>query len=444
MSKILWSDRGAEIHPASTADYLPLEKLRALQLSRLSATLNRAYEKIPHFNQRCNAQEVTPDDLQSFADLAKFPFTVKTDLRDEYPFGLFASEMTDIVRLHASSGTTGKPIVVAYTQSDIKVWAKVMARSLVCGGVHKGDILQNAYGYGLFTGGLGMHYGAEELGATVIPISGGNTERQIMLMHDFGATAIACTPSYFLHLLEVAKALKVDIYNSPLRVGFFGAEPWTDEMRQYIETAAGIKALDIYGLSEIIGPGVAQMCLAQEGLHIFEDHFYPEIIDPETLEVLPDGAEGELVITTLTKEAMPMIRYRTRDLSKIIDEPCSCGRTLRRIARISRRSDDMFIIRGVNIFPSQIEAGLLSVEETLPHYRIILRRENGLDQMIIEVEITPAAFTDKISDLEKLRHKITTAIERVINIRAEIRLIEANSLPRSEGKIKRLFDERGQ
>lgn len=440
----LWNDREGQFNPVSATDYLPIEKLRELQLQRLKAIVKWAYEKVELFRTRCNEARLTPSSIKELSDLGKFPFTVKADLRDTYPFGLFASDMTDIVRLHASSGTTGKPIVVAYTDEDIKVWSTVMARTFACAGIHKGDVLQNAYGYGLFTGGLGAHYGAEELGATVIPISGGNTERQIMLMNDFQSNAICCTPSYFLHIIEQAPKMGINIKDLPLRVGIFGAEPWTDEMGKYVEKKAGIKTIDIYGLSEIIGPGVASMCLEQEGLHIFEDHFYPEIIDPDTGEVLADGEEGELVLTTLSKRAMPMIRYRTRDITSIITEKCGCGRTIRRIRRIGRRSDDMFIIRGVNVFPSQIEAGLLTVEEAVPHYQIILTREGGLDQIGVEVELTPEAFTDKVSDLEILHKKVAQAIEKIINIRVSVRLVEPNSIPRSEGKAKRVIDKRGE
>ena len=438
----LWNDREGQLNQVSVTDYLPVEKLRELQLQRMKAVIKWAYERVELFQNRCKEARLTPDSLRELSDLGKFPFTIKADLRDTYPFGLFASDMTDIVRLHASSGTTGKPIVVAYTREDVKVWATVMARTFACGGLHKGDVIQNAYGYGLFTGGLGAHYGAEELGATVIPISGGNTDRQVMLMNDFQSNAICCTPSYFLHIIEQAPKLGINLKDLPLRVGFFGAEPWTDEMGKYVEREAGVKTIDIYGLSEIIGPGVASMCLEQEGLHIFEDHFYPEIINPETCEVLPDGEEGELVLTTLSKRAMPMIRYRTRDITSIITEKCACGRTIRRMRRIGRRSDDMFIIRGVNVFPSQIEAGLLTVEETVPHYQIILTREGGLDQITVEVELSPAAFTDKVSDLEKLHKKVAQAIEKIINIRVSVRLVEPNAIPRSQGKAKRLIDKR--
>lgn len=438
----LWNDRDGQFNPVSVTDYMPEDKLRELQLQRMKAVVKWAYERVELFRSRCDERGIGPDSIRELSDIGKFPFTIKTDLRDTYPFGLFASDMTDVVRLHASSGTTGKPIVVAYTQEDVKVWATVMARTFACGGVHKGDIIQNAYGYGLFTGGLGAHYGAEELGATVIPISGGNTERQIMLMNDFQSNAICCTPSYFLHIIEQAPKLGFNLKDLPLRVGFFGAEPWTDEMGKYVEREAGIKTIDIYGLSEIIGPGVASMCLEQDGLHIFEDHFYPEIIDPDTGEVLPEGEEGELVLTTLSKRAMPMIRYRTRDITSIITEKCACGRTIRRMRRIGRRSDDMFIIRGVNVFPSQIETGLLTVEEAVPHYQIILTREGGLDQITVEVELSPEAFTDKVSDLEKLHKKVAQAIEKIINIRVGVRLVEPNAIPRSQGKAKRLIDKR--
>jgi phenylacetate-CoA ligase len=383
-----------------------------------------------------------PKDLRSLDDVRHLPFTEKTDLRDTYPFGLFASPMREIVRLHASSGTTGKPIVVAYNQADVRVWSSVMVRSFAACGVDAGDIVQNAYGYGLFTGGLGAHYGAEALGATVIPISGGNTDRQIMVMKDFGVTVICCTPSYFLHIMERAGELGVDIKQLPLRVGVFGAEPWTEQMRRHIQEHSGIRAYDIYGLSEIIGPGVGIECEEQSGLHIFEDHFLLEIVDPATGEVLPDGQEGELVLTTLSKQAMPMIRYRTHDITAVIPEPCACGRTIRRIRRISRRSDDMFIIRGVNVYPSQVEAALLEVEGTLPHYQIILTREHGLDQMEVQVEVTPEVFSDKVGALENLHKQLASAIEHTIGLRAKVRLVEPHSIKRSEGKAKRVIDQR--
>jgi len=429
-------------HPASAPDYLPLPQLRDLQLQRLRAIVTRAYERVDLFRKRMDEHGMRPGDLKSLDDVTRLPFTVKTDLRDTYPFGLFASPMREVVRLHASSGTTGKPIVVAYTQDDINVWSSVMMRSFAACGLHAGDIIQNAYGYGLFTGGLGAHYGAEALGATVIPISGGNTERQIMVMKDFGVTAICCTPSYFIHLIERAGELGIEMKKLPLRAGVFGAEPWTEGMRKHIEANSAVKAFDIYGLSEIIGPGVGIECQYQAGLHIFEDHFLVEIVDPETDKPLPGGTEGELVLTTLSKNAMPIIRYRTHDITAIVPEQCACGRTIRRIRRIGRRSDDMFIIRGVNVFPSQIETALLAVEGTLPHYQIVLTRSKGLDNMEVQVEVTAEVFTDKISSLEGLQKKLSVAIERVINIRADVRLVEPHTIPRSEGKAKRVSDQR--
>lgn len=428
--------------PASAMDFLPLPQLRALQLSRLQFMVQRCYERVALFRQRMDERGLTPADLRSLDDLPKLPCTTKADLRDTYPFGLFASPMEEIVRFHASSGTTGKPIVVAYTQEDVNDWAQVMRRSFLACGLHAGDIIQNAYGYGLFTGGLGAHYGAEALGAGVIPISGGNTDRQIMIMKDFGVTAICCTPSYFIHLIERAGELGVNLKDLPLRAGVFGAEPWTEGMRARIQAESNVKAYDIYGLSEIIGPGVAMECLHQAGPHIFEDMFYPEVIDPETGAPVPDGVEGELVLTTLCKRAMPMIRYRTRDISALHPEPCACGRTLRRIQRIARRSDDMLILRGVNVFPSQIEAALLAVEGTLPHYQIIVDRVKGLDELEVQVEVTADFFSDTVGALEKLQKRLAHSIERVLGLRAHVRLVEPHTLQRSEGKAKRVIDKR--
>ncbi len=428
--------------PVSAPDFLPLPRLRHLQLQRLQSMVRHAYEHVSVFRQRMAERDLTPCDVRGLEDLAKLPFTQKSDLRDTYPFGLFASPMKDIVRLHASSGTTGKPIVVAYTQEDLGVWTEVMVRSFAACGLHEGDVIQNAYGYGLFTGGLGAHYGAEALGATVIPISGGNTQRQLMVMKDFDVTAICCTPSYFLHLLDQAPELGVDIRQLKLRTGVFGAEPWTESMRQCIETNSGIKAYDIYGLSEIIGPGVAMECREQAGPHIFEDFFYPEIIDPQTGAPLPDGEEGELVLTTLSKKAMPMIRYRTRDITALAQDRCACGRTLRRMKRISRRSDDMFIVRGVNVYPSQIETALLRVEGALPHYQIILTRDQGLDQLEVQVEVTPEVFADTVGALERLQGQLNKSIETTIGLRAQVRLVQSRTLQRSEGKAKRVLDQR--
>ncbi|HOC69207.1 MAG TPA: phenylacetate--CoA ligase [Candidatus Hydrogenedentes bacterium] len=437
-----WHDGGCTFHPVSAPDYLPTAQLRQLQLHRLQAVVQRSYDNVALFRHRMEELGLAPWDIQQLEDIQHLPFTIKTDLRDTYPFGLFASPMNEIVRLHASSGTTGKPIVVAYTREDLRVWSNVMVRCFAAAGLDRGDIIQNAYGYGLFTGGLGAHYGAEALGATVIPISGGNTDRQIMLMKDFGTTAICCTPSYFLRILERAAEMGIDLRELPLKAGVFGAEPWTEEMRKRIEPEANIKAYDIYGLSEIIGPGVGNECSEQHGLHIFEDHFYPEIIDPETLKPVPDGTEGELVLTTLSKQAMPMIRYRTRDITALYTEACPCGRTIRRMRRISRRSDDMFIIRGVNVYPSQIEEALLAVEGTAPHYQIVLTNDGIMDDVEVHVEVTPEVFGDTISVMEGLQKKLSASIERIINIRVKLRLVEPNTIQRSEGKAKRVLDMR--
>lgn len=429
-------------HPASATDFLPLPQLREIQLGRLRSMVQRAYERVALFRQRMEARGLTPADLQTLEDLADLPFTGKTDLRDAYPFGLFASPLEEIVRFHASSGTTGKPIVVAYTKEDLQDWSQAMLRSFAACGVHSGDIVQNAYGYGLFTGGLGAHYGAEALGASVIPISGGNTERQIMVLKDFSVTVICCTPSYFLHLVERATDLGVNMRELPLRIGVFGAEPWTENMRQRIEQESGIRAYDIYGLSEIVGPGVAMECVHQSGPHIFEDLFYPEIIDPESGAVLPEGEEGELVLTTLCKRAMPMIRYRTRDITALTRDRCPCGRTLRRICRIARRSDDMLIIRGVNLYPSQIETALLRVEGTLPHYQILIDRQRGLDTLEVQVEVTAETFSDTVGGLEKLQSKLAHSIESITGLHADVRLVAPHTLQRSEGKARRVLDKR--
>ena len=429
-------------NPVSAIDFLPVAELRKITFNRLKSIIRRAYENCTPYRQRLEEAGMIPESLQEFSDLPNFPFTTKDDLRNTYPFGFLSSPMSDVVRLHASSGTTGKPIVVGYTQEDLSLWIEVIMRAFAGCGVHQGDIIQNAFSYGLFTGGLGIHYGAEALGATVIPTSGGNTERQIMIMRDFGVTVICSTPSYFLHILERADEMGVSFHELPLRIGIFGAEPWSEAMRDHIQQKAGIKAYDIYGLSEIIGPGVACECPAQDGLHLYEDHFYPEIVDPESGNTVPDGTEGELVLTTLTKQALPMIRYRTRDITSIIPERCACGRTLRRIKRIAKRSDDMFIIRGVNVFPSQIEAALLSVEGTLPHYQIILTREKGLDQLEVQIEVTPEVFSDKIRELEGLRTKLADQLERVLGIRAIVTLVEPYKLKRSEGKAQRVLDQR--
>lgn len=431
-------------NPISAADFLPLDQLHALQLSRLKAIVQRAYEKVGHYQKALDATGMTVAQIQSLDDIQKLPFTSKSDLREHYPFGLFASPMKDIVRIHASSGTTGKPTVVGYTQEDIQLWSEVMARSLAACGLGAADVIQNAYGYGLFTGGLGVHYGAELLGAAVIPISGGNTERQIMLLQDFSPTAITCTPSYFTFIIERALEMGVDFEKLPLRMGILGAEPWSEEMRHHIESHTGIKACNIYGLSEIIGPGVGMECEAQTGLHIFEDHFYPEIIDPNTEKTLPDGQYGELVLTTLTKWAQPMIRYRTRDVTQIQTSLCSCGRTLRQIGRIMSRTDDMLIVRGVNVFPSQIEAALLSLKETAPHYQIFVTENSGLTHLEVKVEALPQAFSDDSKQQEALEKKVAQALQSALNLRVGVQVVAPNVIARSEGKAVRVVDQRGK
>ena len=372
------------------AETMPRADLEALQLKRLRATIERAYTKVPHVRAKLDAAGVAPSHLKTLSDIARFPFSVKTDLRDNYPFGLFAVPREQVLRLHASSGTTGRPTVVGYTKGDLDLWSDLMARSLACMGAKPGDIFHNAYGYGLFTGGLGFHYGAERLGCTTVPVSGGATERQVLLIRDFGASVLGATPSYALNIAEVADGMGIDLSKLSLRYGCFGAEPWSEAIRRAVEAKFGIKAMDTYGLSEIIGPGVASEChQAQNGLHIWEDHFFCELIDPDTTQVLPPGEAGELVLTTLTKEALPMIRYRTRDITRLSDEPCACGRTHRRMLRVTGRSDDMLIIRGVNVYPSQVEAHLVGFPGIAPHYQIVLTRDGPMDAMTIEVELAP-------------------------------------------------------
>ncbi|MCK4535020.1 MAG: phenylacetate--CoA ligase, partial [Syntrophobacterales bacterium] len=384
-----------------------------------------------------------PDDIKTLDDIRRLPFTTKQDLRDNYPFGLFTVPMSNIVRLHASSGTTGKPTVVGYTQRDIETWSRLMARSLVSAGLTKNDIIHNAYGYGLFTGGLGVHYGAERLGASVIPMSGGSTKKQIMILQDFGPTAICCTPSYALHLAKRGEDMGVDMHSLRLRVGILGAEPWSEKIRQEIEDRLGITALDIYGLSEIMGPGVAMECAeGRDGLHVFEDHFIVETINPETGETVPYGEEGELVFTSLTKEAFPLIRYRTGDVSRLMKEPCRCGRTHVRMARVSGRSDDMLIIRGVNVFPSQIEGVLLGIEGLEPHYELIVDREDKLDTLEIRVEMSEDIFSDEIKILQKIEQRITKDIKDYLGVTAKVKLVGARTLERSEGKTQRVIDKR--
>jgi phenylacetate-CoA ligase len=421
------------------AETMPRSELKALQLSRLKSTFERAYDKIPHYKRKFDAAGVKPSDLKTLADLARFPFTVKSDLRDNYPFGLFAVPREQLLRLHASSGTTGKPTVVGYTKADLNLWADLMARCLASMGAQPGDVVQNAYGYGLFTGGLGAHYGAERLGCTVVPMSGGGTERQVTLMQDFGATVLCATPSYALNIAEVAEGMGIDIRKLPLRTGIFGAEPWTDAMRRDLEARLGIKAIDIYGLSEIMGPGVACEChVAQNGLHGWEDHFLFEVIDPETMQPKSMGEAGELVITTLTKEALPMLRYRTRDITRLSDEPCACGRSHVRILRVTGRNDDMLIIRGVNVYPSQVEAVLVGFPGLAPHYQLVLTHEGALDAMTVEVEQAP----DFAGDRQHKAEEVTHHIKSLIGVTCKVVLKSRGEVPRSQGKAVRVQDQR--
>jgi len=424
---------------------LPREVLEALQLKRLKQVVQRVYHTVGFYRRVFDEAGVTPDDIKTLDDLKRFPFTTKQDLRDNYPFGMFTVPMSSVVRLHASSGTTGRSTVVGYTKRDIDTWSELVARCFVAAGLTKNDIIHNAYGYGLFTGGLGIHYGAEKLGASVIPMSGGNTKRQIMILQDFGPTAICCTPSYALNLAEQGKAMDVDMRSLKLRVGIFGAEPWSEKMRQEIENAMGITALNIFGLSEIMGPGVAMECLeGRHGMHIFEDHFLVETINPETGEVLPPGEEGELVFTTITKEAFPLVRYRTRDISRLITEPCRCGRTLLRMDRVTGRSDDMLIIRGVNVFPSQIEAILLAIQGVEPHYQLIVDRAGNLDTLEIQVEVGEQIFAnaDEVKVLQNMERQIAMDIKDYLGVSAKIKLVEPKTIQRFEGKASRVQDKR--
>ncbi len=417
-------------------------EMEAIQSERLIQTVKRVYHNNEGYRKKMQEKGLVPGDIKSVADLSKLPFTTKSDLRDGYPFGMFTVPMSEIVRVHASSGTTGKPTVVGYTRNDLQMWAEVVTRSLCMAGVHQNDIVQVAYGYGLFTGGLGLHYGTENLGATVIPISGGNTDKQILLMQDFGTTVIACTPSYALFLAETMKEMNIAPDSLKLRVGIFGAEPWSENMRREIEDKLKIKAIDIYGLSEVIGPGVSCECDHQCGMHVMEDHFIPEIIHPETLEPLPPGEKGELVFSTVTKEGMPILRYRTRDLTRLIYDQCECGRTLVRMEKCMGRSDDMLIIRGVNVFPSQIESVLLEMSETEPHYLLIIEREETLDVVNLLVEVQEQFFSDEIKQLESLRKKLTDKIQSTLGISVRVKLVEPKTIERTAGKAKRVIDNR--
>lgn len=428
------------LHPE--IETMSREGIWELQSKRLQETVRRVYENVPFYQKAFQEIGLEPGDIKSVDDLSKLPFTVKQDLRDNYPFDLFAVPKSELVRVHASSGTTGKPIVVGYTQNDINNWADLMARCFAMAGATKDDTVQIAYGYGLFTGGLGCHYGAERLGATVVPISGGNTKRQLMLMQDFGTTVLACTPSYALYLAEEAVHMGIDLPASQLRIGVFGAEPWSDNMRKELENKMGIDAYNIYGLSEVIGPGVSMECQCKNGMHINEDYFIAEVVDPETLEPLPYGQKGELVFTSLLKEAFPVIRYRTRDISVLIEEKCDCGRTFVRMERVAGRTDDMLIIRGVNVFPSQIESVLLAIGETEPHYQLVVDRKGAMDDLEIWVEVSDKMFSDEIRRLEELERKLRNEIQSVLGISAKIKLVEPRTIPRSEGKAKRIVDKR--
>ncbi len=422
---------------------MPREALEAIQLRRLQTTVARVYNTVPFYKKRFDEVGVKVDDVRSLEDLRRLPFTYKDNLRDNYPFGMFTVPMDDVVRIHASSGTTGKPTVVGYTARDIQTWSELMARTLMAGGATRGDMIHNAYGYGLFTGGLGFHYGAEKLGASVIPISGGNTKRQVMIMTDFGPTILTCTPSYALLIAEVAEEMGVDFREFNFKAGIFGAEPWSEQMREEIERKLNLKAMDIYGLSEIIGPGVSVECIeAQNGLHIFEDHFIPEIIDPDTEEVLPYGTPGELVFTTITKEAFPVIRYRTRDISVLYPEPCRCGRTIVRMGRVKGRSDDMLIIRGVNVFPSQIESVIMEIDGIEPYYQLEVAREGRLDTLTVKVEVNEKVFSDEVKNLQNMERKLEKNIKEMLSVSAQVKLVEPKSIQRSEGKAVRVIDKR--
>ncbi len=421
----------------------PVADRRALQLARLQDTVARLYAHVPFYRDKLAAAKLRPEDVRSLADLARLPFTRKDELRQTYPYGLLACPREDVVEIHTSSGTTGTPVVGAYTTADLKLWSEVMARTLAMAGCTAADTVQNAYGYGLFTGGLGVHYGARRIGANLLPVSSGNTRRQLMVMRDFGTTLLTCTPSYALFLAEAAREEGFELRDLPLKAGCFGAEPWSETMRDEIETKLGLRAHDIYGLTELIGPGVAAECAYRDGLHFNEDYFYPEIVDPDSGEVLPEGAKGELVITSLGREGSPLLRYRTRDITYLMREPCACGRTTTRIHRLLGRTDDMLIVRGVNCFPSQIENVLLRIEGTQPHYQIVIDRgATHLDEIEIQVEVEDAIFSDITRGMEQLRSRIHAELKSELGLSARIKLVEPRSIARSEGKAKRIIDKR--
>lgn len=423
---------------------MPRAQLEDLQLQRLKALVTRVHQNVPAYRTKYDEAGFDPASLQSLDDLRRVPFTVKDDLRAGYPYGFFAVPLRDIVRVHSSSGTTGQVTVVGYTRGDIDRWSDLIARTLACAGATEDDIVQVTYGYGLFTGGLGLHYGSERLGALTIPVSGGNTKRQVQILQDFGVTVLACTPSYALLIAETAAEMGIDPHGLPLRVGVFGAEPWSESMRTQIEDALGVKAIDIYGLSEVMGPGVASECTEQHGLHVFEDHFLVEIVDPASLEPVPDGETGEVVFTTLTKEGIPVVRYRTRDISRIIPEPCACGRTFRRMERVTGRTDDMLIIRGVNVYPSQIEQVLVGIPGVAPHYQVILTKKGSMDHVEVHVEVSPDFAFDEIKALERLQKRVAGEIAGALAVSIDVRLVEPKSIQRSEGKAKRVVDNRAE
>jgi phenylacetate-CoA ligase len=426
----------------ATYECMPREELEQLQLERLQATLNRAYKNVTCYRNKYNEQGIVPEDIQSLADLAKLPFTTKEDLRLNYPYGMFAVPLREVVRIHSSSGTTGKPTVVGYTKNDIRTWSNLVARFMVAAGVTHDDVVQIAFGYGMFTGAFGLHYGAETLGASVIPMSAGNTEKQIMIMQDYKTTTLVCTPSYAITLADRVERMGIDPKGLSLKVGLFGGEPWSEAMRREIESRLSISATDNYGLSEVIGPGVAGECRHKCGMHIFEDCFIPEIIDPDTGLTLPPGSVGELVLTTLTKEAFPMIRYRTRDITSLDYSPCACGRTLVRMKKTMGRSDDMLIIKGVNVFPSQIEEVLLAIEGCEPHYQLVIDRKGAMDILEVHIEVTENIFFDEMKMQRAFLEKIEKRIESVLGVGVTVKLIEPNSIPRHEGKAARVIDNR--
>ncbi len=418
------------------------EQIRELQGERLRKTVHRVYHNTPFYREKMQQMGITPDDIRTVDDIVKLPFTTKQDLRDNYPYGLFAVPMSEIVRIHASSGTTGKPTVVGYTRRDIEMWSEMVARCLTAFGAGKEDIISVGYGYGLFTGGLGLHYGAENVGGTVIPMSTGNTKKQIQLMRDFGATVVTSTPSYALYLADAIEAEGLTKDDLKLRIGVFGAEPWTEQMRKECEARLGIDGYNIYGLSEVMGPGVSHECEYKDGSHIFEDHFIPEIISPETFEQLPYGEQGELVFTTITKEGIPLLRYRTKDLCSLVDEPCKCGRTNVRMTRIVGRSDDMLIIRGVNVFPSQIEEVILGLAELEPHYLIEIDRKNNQDIFVVKVEVKSEAFSDNLADMIGLKARVSSRMQSMLGLNPDIQLVAPRTIERSMGKAVRVIDRR--